>query len=104
MQHARDYLTPVRTYNKMPYDAMKLNLTKNKTPSRFSLMHKCISGTVLSALKKAEDEEALIVRVYNPSETQSTQDNLQINVTVAEWQEVRMDETGVNTENGSGQM
>ena len=68
MQHARDYLTPVRTYNKIPYDAMKLNLTNNKTPSRFSLMQKCISGSVLSVLKKAEDEEALIVRVYNPSE------------------------------------
>ena len=104
MQHARDYLTPVRTYNKMPYDAMKLNLTKNKTPSRFSLMHKCISGTVLSALKKAEDEEALIVRVYNPSETQSTQDNLQINVTVAEWQEVRMDETQASSQHKKGDL
>lgn len=104
MQHARDYLTPVRTYNKIPYDAMKLNLTDNKTPSRYSLMQKCISGTVLSALKKAEDDEALIVRVYNPSETQSLADSVQINTEVTGWQEVRMDETDVNTENGSGQM
>jgi len=104
MQHARDYLTPVRTYNKIPYDAMKLNLTNNKTPSRFSLMQKCISGSVLSALKKAEDEEALIVRVYNPSETQSLQDSLQVNAVVTGWQEVRMDEIAVNTENGCGKM
>ena len=67
-------------------------------------MQKCISGTVLSALKKAEDEEALIVRVYNPSETQSLADSVQINTEVTGWQEVRMDETDVNTENGSGQM
>lgn len=100
MQHARDYLTPVRTYNKMPYDAMKLNPEQSKTPACYSLMQKCISGTVLSALKKAEDEDALIIRVYNPSETENTQDSLQVRQALTQWQEVRMDETLLSADAG----
>lgn len=99
MQHARDYLTPVRCYNKMPYDAMKLNLENVTTPARFSLMQKCMSGSVLSALKKAEDSDALIIRLYNPSETDTTQDRLSINDEINGWQEVRMDETPLATQN-----
>ena len=47
---------------------------------------------VLSVLKKAEDEDALILRVYNPSETATIEDNIAFNESVTSWREVSMDE------------
>jgi mannosylglycerate hydrolase len=43
-------------------------------------------------LKKAEDEDALILRVYNPSETATIEDNIAFNESVTSWREVSMDE------------
>ena len=92
---AKEYNTPIETYNKIPYNAVKLNPSENKTPIQFSLLrernvdlgnttshegcanpavtpesgHKT-SGPILSTLKKAESENRLVLRFYNPSETE----------------------------------
>lgn len=61
---AREYVTPLISYNKMPYNAMKLNPSEFQTPYRFSLLKEQHGEAVLSVLKKAEDEDALILRFY----------------------------------------
>ncbi|MCG7584999.1 mannosylglycerate hydrolase [Photobacterium sp. OFAV2-7] len=95
MQHARDYVTPIHCYNKIPYNAMKLNVGEQDLPLTFSLLEKDIKGAVLSVLKKAEDEDALIMRVYNPSETEKVKDAVRFNRPVTEWFETRMDEVAL---------
>lgn len=62
---AKEYVTPFISYNKMPYNAMKLNPAEVKVPYAFSLLSETEGRVVLSALKKAEDEDKLIARFYN---------------------------------------
>lgn len=93
MQYARDYLAPIQCYNKIPYDAMKLNLADIRTPASYSLFEKYRPGAVLSAVKKAEDEDALIIRLYNPSETEVlNEDSIHFSKLVNEWIETGLDE------------
>lgn len=66
-QQARSWLTPVQCYNKIPWNAMKLNQAEITTPIDYSLLRMPSVGCQLSALKKAEDSEALILRLFNPS-------------------------------------
>ncbi len=66
---AKEYLTPVQVYNKIPHDAMKLNKEKVQTPLTYSLLSFENKDSVLSVLKKAEKEEALVVRAFNPTTT-----------------------------------
>ena len=47
---------------------------------------------MLSVLKKAEDEDALILRVYNPAELGEVEDKVQFTQSVASWLETSMDE------------
>lgn len=64
---AKEFLTPLVSYNKMQYHAMKLNASSIDTPWNYSLMEMGQKmGPVLSTLKKAEDGERLIARFYNP--------------------------------------
>lgn len=70
-QQARRWLTPVQCYNKIPWNAMKLNPAPQVTPEHYSLLTLPPTGCQLSALKKAEDREALIVRLFNPSDETS---------------------------------
>ena len=65
---AKQYLTPMVTYNKMPYNAMKLNNSEVSTPYSYSLLKQYDENLVLSVIKKAEKEEGLIIRMYNPNE------------------------------------
>ena len=65
---AKQYLTPMVTYNKMPYNAMKLNNSEVITPYSYSLLKQYDENLVLSVIKKAEKEEGLIIRMYNPNE------------------------------------
>ncbi|AOV97265.1 alpha-mannosidase [Edwardsiella hoshinae] len=92
MQQARAFVTPIRCYNKIPYDAMKLNVAPFHTPSSYSLLAMEASGPVLSVLKKAEDADALIIRVYNPSEQSVLTGQLTLDRAPQEWLETRMDE------------
>ncbi|MCW4438959.1 mannosylglycerate hydrolase [Vibrio splendidus] len=92
MAQARDNVTQIECYNKIPYNAMKLNVGEQNLPMSFSLLSKQQSGAVLSVLKKAEDEDALIMRVYNPAETSSVSDSISFTKTVSSWKETSMDE------------
>lgn len=70
---AKEYLTPIVTYNKMPHNAMKLNPSGIVTPYRYSLLRLTDSRMVMSVLKKAEKDQGLLLRCYNPgtAETES---------------------------------
>ncbi|WP_135455121.1 mannosylglycerate hydrolase [Vibrio echinoideorum] len=92
MAQARDNVTQIECYNKIPYNAMKLNVGEQNLPMSFSLLSKQQSGAVLSVLKKAEDEDALIMRIYNPAETGSVSDSISFTQTVSSWKETSMDE------------
>lgn len=65
---AREYVTPLISYNKMPYNAMKLNPSDLNLPYRYSLFQELENKAVLSVLKKAEEEERLILRFFNGSQ------------------------------------
>ncbi|MFQ3544403.1 mannosylglycerate hydrolase [Halobacillus rhizosphaerae] len=65
---AKEYLTPVETYNKIPHHAMKLNKDHIQTPLNYQLMEEGNDEVVLSTLKKAEDTDALLLRSFNPYE------------------------------------
>ncbi|WP_053360941.1 mannosylglycerate hydrolase [Bacillus sp. FJAT-27251] len=68
---AKEYTTPIVTYNKIPHNAMKLNPEDVQTPLSFSLMQETNSSTVLSVLKKAEKEDSFVLRFFNPTEAES---------------------------------
>lgn len=65
---AKEYLTPVVTYNKIPHDAMKLNKADVTTPLEFSFYQEVHPNVVLSTLKKAEKDNRFVLRFYNPTE------------------------------------
>nr|WP_320204355.1 glycosyl hydrolase-related protein [Cronobacter turicensis] len=92
-QQARTWLTPVQCYNKIPWDAMKLNPSGITTPPCYSLLQMTSNGAQLSALKKAEDREALIVRVYNPSCEAACGAQITFSEPLKAWQQTGMDET-----------
>lgn len=66
---AKEFLTPIYTYNKMPYNAMKLNPVNFNTPYRYSLFTQIDKDVVISTLKKCEENEGLVLRYYNPHDT-----------------------------------
>ncbi|MDK1231459.1 mannosylglycerate hydrolase [Cronobacter turicensis] len=92
-QQARTWQTPVQCYNKIPWDAMKLNPSGITTPPCYSLLQMTSDGAQLSALKKAEDREALIVRVYNPSCETTSESQITFSEPLKVWQQTGMDET-----------
>lgn len=65
---AKEYLTKIQTYNKMPYNAMKLNQSEIEVDYSYSLFKETNKELVLSVVKKAEKEDALVVRLYNTKE------------------------------------
>lgn len=91
-QQARSWLTPVQCYNKIPWDAMKLNRTVITAPETFSLCTLPATGCQLSALKKAEDEEALIIRLFNPSDSECCESVMRFNYHHPVCEETGMDE------------
>jgi len=101
MAEARDNVTPIQCYNKIPYNAMKLNVAEQDKPLTYSLLQKEQKGAVLSVLKKAEDDEALIVRVYNPAEQGKIEDHIEFTQPVTDWKQVRLDEQELDTEETS---
>lgn len=94
---ARSYVTPIQCYNKIPYNAMKLNVGEQNKPLTYSLFSKSESSAVLSVLKKAEDDDALILRIYNPSETDTITDSVTFTKEVKAWQAVQLDEQPLKT-------
>ncbi len=61
---AKEYTTPVVTYNKMPYNAMKLNESKYTTPYEYSFLKEGSENFILSAFKKAQDKEGFVLRGF----------------------------------------
>lgn len=53
---AKEYLTPIVSYNKMPYNAMKLNEVDFTTPYSYSLLKEESKRVTLSTLKKSEEK------------------------------------------------
>lgn len=79
---AKEYLTPFVSYNKMPYNAMKLNDVDFNTPYTYSLIE-ANKDVTLSTLKKAENEDAYIIRVFNThKENQTLKLNIPFNQSV----------------------
>jgi mannosylglycerate hydrolase len=62
---AKDYTTSYDIYNKIPYDAMKLNLEDFKLPVSYSLFE-TEGKAELSAVKMSENNEYLVIRIFNP--------------------------------------
>lgn len=62
---AKEYLTPIYTYNKMPHNAMKLNSVDFTTPYEFSLLNEENKDITLSTLKKSEKNDGLVMRFFN---------------------------------------
>ena len=61
---AKEYTTPVITWNKMPYNAMKLNPPAFAAPYEYSLFSVDSRDFIMTACKKAENQEGLVVRGY----------------------------------------
>lgn len=62
---AKECLTPITTYNKMPYNAMKMNDVEFTVPYKYSLFKQENNKLTLSTVKKAEKEEGLVLRFFN---------------------------------------
>jgi mannosylglycerate hydrolase len=62
---AKEYLTPVVSYNKMPHNAMKLNEANFTTPYNYSLLKEDNNQVTLSTLKKSEEDNGLLIRFFN---------------------------------------
>ncbi len=65
---AKEYLTPFAIYNKMPYNAMKMNNVDFNTPYNYSMLEVVGDCYVLSVLKKSENEDGYILRGYQSAE------------------------------------
>lgn len=62
---------------------MKLNNVDFQTPYKYSLFQQLNDNVTLSTLKKAENEDALLIRVFNTKqEVQSLQMNISLDQTV----------------------
>ena len=101
-QQAKSWLTPVQCYNKIPWDAMKLNRAPFTTPESYSLLALSPTGCVLSALKKAEDRDELILRLFNPSASSACDATLSVNPTVKRCCETDMNEQVLAQHEGEG--
>lgn len=67
-KHAKEFLTPFVAYNQMGYNAMKLNKAEIVSSNHYSLFTQKNEQIVLSAVKKAENDEKLLGRFFNPSQ------------------------------------
>lgn len=64
---AKAYTSPVVAYATDPVEDLALNVYSIDVPAKFSLLEIKKSAIVFSALKKAEAEEGLCIRLYNSS-------------------------------------
>ncbi|WP_296877752.1 mannosylglycerate hydrolase [Thomasclavelia sp.] len=78
---AKECLTPLVTYNKMPYNAMKLNDVDFNTPYIYSFFKQNHKNLTLSTLKKAENDDSYIIRVFN---TNTKPQKLELNIPISQ--------------------
>jgi mannosylglycerate hydrolase len=62
---AKEYLTPLVSYNKMPFNAMKLKDASFTTPYSCSLIKETADNTTLSIQRKAVKSDELVMCVFN---------------------------------------
>jgi mannosylglycerate hydrolase len=92
---AKEYNTPIQTYNKIPFNAMKLNPSGIMVPMHYSLLQETSHDTVLSTLKKAEKEDRFVLRFFNPTETER-QGSFTLNLTVDNINEGNLNEKEIS--------
>ncbi len=90
---AKEYLTPMVCYNKMPYNAMKLNTPNFTSPYEYSLLGVKSDHFVLSAFKKAEKEDGYILRGY-----QTAKENEEIKISANVLAQVNLNEDIISSE------
>ncbi|ELH6323718.1 hypothetical protein Q9Y73_003299 [Escherichia coli] len=100
-QQARAWLTPVQCYNKIPWDVMKLNKAGFNVPESYSLLKMPPVGCLISALKKAEDRQEVILRLFNPAESATCDATVAFSREVISCSETMMDEH-ITTEENQG--
>lgn len=66
-EHAKSFLTPVVSYNQIPFEAMHLNPSKIKLPMKKTIELPVVKGTVISVIKQSEDDKSMLLRIYNPT-------------------------------------
>lgn len=69
---AKEFLTPIYSYNKMPHNAMKLNSVEFNVPYSYSLFVQKDKNSVISTVKKSENNAGLIIRLYNACDEEKT--------------------------------
>jgi mannosylglycerate hydrolase len=67
-QSAKQYLTPVVAYNQIPFEAMHMNPPTVSLSSKGDLELPLVKGAVQSTIKISEDDERLLLRIFNPSD------------------------------------
>jgi mannosylglycerate hydrolase len=92
---AKAFNTPIQTYNKIPFNAMKLNPSGIKVPMHYSLLQETSHDTVLSTLKKAEKEDRFVLRFFNPTETER-QGSFTLNLAADSINEGNLNEKEIN--------
>ncbi len=71
-KRAKRFLTPLCTYHKMPFDAIKLHPPAVTAPKEYSLLDQSDDDAVLSAVKRREDDRGIILRFFNPTSKETT--------------------------------
>lgn len=91
---AKEYTTPIQTYNKIPHNAMKLNPEDVQAPLTYSLLKETNHGAVLSVLKKAEKEDTFVLRFFNPTEAEAKASFI-VNPSINQVQEGNLNENAI---------
>ncbi|MFT9600557.1 mannosylglycerate hydrolase [Mesobacillus sp.] len=91
---AKEFTTPIQTYNKIPHNAMKLNPEDVQAPLAFSLLKETNSTAVLSVLKKAEKEDTFVLRFFNPTEAEAKASFI-VNPSINQVQEGNLNENAI---------
>ena len=75
---------------------MRLNPVDFTTPDKYSFFSKKIEGSVLSAVKKSEKEDAVLIRVYNPNIDKNIQDSFILGEDIKNIYETNLNEEKTN--------
>ena len=64
---AKRYLTTIESFHDSGYNRFSINPHELDLPEEFSLME-LDSDLVVSAIKKAEDSDSIVLRAFNPAQ------------------------------------
>lgn len=67
LYYAKEFLTPIYTYNQIPYNAMKLNKENIQIENEYSLFDLEETNLIMSTIKKAEGSNMVLARLFNGS-------------------------------------